>query len=94
MAEKIQALKPLGDRGEVKRKINKRVSRKLNRKSDALNVMPMGMVKGLRMLFLILLIPASVFIGIVDGLCKGFMAGLEAMTSLYRKELNDASWFK
>jgi hypothetical protein len=52
------------------------------------------MVKGMRMLFLILFIPVTLFAGVIDGICHGFLRFLDTGIMMYRRELEDTSWFR
>jgi hypothetical protein len=91
----LKPFKPLGDKNPATRKINRKVSRTLNRRQiPATDMMPKGVAKGLRMLFLILFIPVTLFAGVIDGICHGFLRFLDTGIMMYRRELEDTSWFR
>lgn len=88
-------MKPVGDKSIKLQKINKRVSKKLNKKeANARDIMPGGIVTALRMVYLVLLIPVTLVVGIVDGVCYGFFKFLDTGLGMYKKELGDRSWLK
>jgi hypothetical protein len=88
-------MKPVGDKSIKLQKINKQVSKKLNKKEvGASDIMPGGITKVLRMVYLMLLIPAVLIVGLVDGVCYGFLKFLDTGLGMYKKALGDRSWFK
>jgi hypothetical protein len=56
--------------------------------------MPGGITKVLRMIYLMLLIPVVLIVGLVDGVCYGFLKFLDTGLGMYKKALGDRSWFK
>jgi hypothetical protein len=88
-------MKPVGDKSIKLQKINKQVSKKLNKKEVGVSdIMPGGITKVLRMIYLMLLIPVVLIVGLVDGVCYGFLKFLDTGLGMYKKALGDRSWFK
>ena len=67
---------------------------KRKREARATDIMPSGMIKSIRMIYLLLLIPISLVVGIVEGICHGFVKSLSSSLKLYERELADMSWYK
>jgi len=86
-------MKPVGDKSIKLQKINKQVSKKLNKRAVN-DIMPMGIFKALRMIYLLLLIPVTLIVGLIDGVCYGFEKFLNTGLGMYRRALGDQSWFK
>jgi len=78
---------------KVAEKVEVKKSRR-KREAKATDIMPSGMIKSIRMIYLLILIPISLVVGIVEGICHGFAKGLSMALKLYEKELNDMSWYR
>jgi hypothetical protein len=87
-------LRPVGDKPERLRKINRKISKPLNQDQAIKNIISKPMIDVIRMIYLILLIPCVLVAGITSGLCAGFQKSLEISLKLYSKALRDRSWYK